>query len=147
MAPVISGWHFLPAKPPKELLSLTFSAHGCTVNADDWRYRLTAYSHGEFVDIDVFVNAASGFPAAEKDLFCELVIESLLGEECRLDRVGNLIPQIVDDNATMEKLSSIKVLGNHLSQVLMPAENGARRTKAARFDQCSASQPEVETNE
>ncbi|MEL7500747.1 MAG: hypothetical protein AAFN77_24350 [Planctomycetota bacterium] len=125
IAPQIAGWHFLPAKPAKELLSLTFCAHECKINADDWRYRLTAYNNGEFVEIEIFVNASSGFPSGLDDLFCELVIESLLGEEYRLDRVGYLILNIVNDNTTIEKSTSIKHLKDHLAQVLRPAQNEA----------------------
>lgn len=121
IAPQIDGWHFLPAKPPKELLSLTFSAGDSSVNADDWRYRLIAYNKGEFVDIEIFINASSGFPAAQKDLFCELVVEALVGEELRLDRVGDLILKIVDDNTAVEKSTAIQHLADHLQQVLAPA--------------------------
>ena len=124
-APKIAGWHFLPAKPPKELLTLTFSAHECTINADDWRYRLTVYNNGEFVDIEIFVNVSSGFPAAHEGLFCELVIEAMLGEEYRLDRVGDLIPKIVDDNTTIENSTGIQHLKDHLAQVLTLAQNEA----------------------
>ncbi len=120
IAPHIVGWHFLHAKPPKKLSSLTFSAAECTINADDWRYRLTSYNNGEFVDIEIFVNSSSRFPSAHEDLFCELVTEALIGEELRLDRVGYLMPSIVDDNSKVEKSTPIQYLRDHLSKVLAP---------------------------
>ena len=125
IAPTLDGWHFLHAKPPKVLTSLTFSARDCTINADDWRYRLIAYNQGEFVDIEIFVNAASQFPAAHEDLFCELVVEALIGEECRLDRVGYLMPNIVEDNTAIESSTAIRHLNDHLAQVLTPPQDEA----------------------
>lgn len=120
IAPRLDGWQFLPAKPAKQLSSLAFSAFGINVNADDWRYRLTAYSNGEFVDIEIFVNASSGLPEAHEDLFCELVVESLVGEQRRLDRIGYLKPTIVTDNTKIEKSIPIQYLADHLDQVLAP---------------------------
>lgn len=121
--PKLDGWQFEFAKPPKILLSLEFSARKCTINADDWRYQLTAYNNGEFVDVDLFINSSKSPPTAEQDIFCELVIEALLGEECRLDRVGDLTPHIVDDNTTIENSTAIQHLNDHLSQVLTPTQN------------------------
>jgi hypothetical protein len=54
LAPQVPGWVFLPAKPAKELLSLVFSARDSVVAADEWRYRMTSYNGGEFVDIEIF---------------------------------------------------------------------------------------------
>ena len=125
IAPQLDGWHFMHAKPPKDLLSLKFSACDCTISADDWRYRLIAYNQGEFVDVEIFVNAASEFPAAHEDLFCELVVEALIGEECRLDRVGHLMPNIVDDNTVVENSTAIRYLNDHLTQVLTRTQNEA----------------------
>ena len=125
IAPQLVGWQFLPAKPPKELLSLIFSARDCTINADDWRYRLTAYNKGEFVDIEIFINEASRFPTAHEDLFCKLVVEALIGEEHRLDRVGYLMPNVVEDNTTIHKSTAIQHLKDHLGQVLSPTHNEA----------------------
>lgn len=125
IAPQLDSWHFLHAKPPKHLVSLTFAVRDCTINADDWRYRLIAYNQGEFVDIEIFVNAGSEIPAAHEDLFCELVVEALIGEECRLDRVGCLMPNVVDDNTTIEKSTRIQHLKDHLAQVLGTAKNKA----------------------
>jgi len=55
-------------------------------------------------------------------MFCELVIEELLGEEFRLDRVGCLTPNIVHDNTTIENSTGIQQLSDHLSQVLQPTQ-------------------------
>ena len=123
IAPKLDGWHFAFAKPLKKLLSLEFSAQNCTINADDWRYQLTAYNNGEFADIDLFINSSNSPPTVHLNIFCELVIEALLGEECRLDRIGYLTPNVVDDNTTIENSTAIQHLNDHLSQLLTPTQN------------------------
>lgn len=120
IAPKLEGWRFLYAKPPKQLLSLAFTVDDCTIHADDWRYRLIAYNDGEFVDIELFIPAHSHPPIAHLNVFCEWVVESLIGEECRLDRVGELMPQIVEDNRCVEQSTPIQHLQNHLKQALAP---------------------------
>jgi hypothetical protein len=118
LAPNIKGWVFVPAKPAKELLSLSFEAHGFQVNADDWRYRMTSYNDGEFVDIELFFESSSAPPAPHENMFCELVVEALLGEELRLDRVGDLKPTPVQDVKAVEKASAIRHLKEHIGDVL-----------------------------
>jgi hypothetical protein len=53
-------------------------------------------------------------------MFCELVVEALLGEELRLERVGCLKPAVVDDVTAIEKVTQMKYLKRHLEQVLSP---------------------------
>ena len=127
-APELKGWKFVPAKPPKELNSLVFRTDDSEICADDWRYRLTAYSSGEFVDIELLINAESGLPTAQEATFTELVVESLIGEECRLDRVGYLTPTIVADNTMEERSTPIRHLNDHLLQVLAPGTKLQNKT-------------------
>ena len=121
-APRIPGWFFEPAKPAKKLLSLFFEAEGSAVCADAWRYRLTSYNDGEFVDIEIFYDSSTSPPAAHEHLFCELVMEAILGEELRLDRVGCLKPTLVSDVGVVEKASEIRYLKEHLGEVLAPIQ-------------------------
>ena len=121
-APSLPGWHFESAKPAKDLLSLLFDAEGASVCADEWRYRLTSYNSGEFVDIELFYDSATSPPAAHQHLFCELVVEALLGEELRLDRVGYLKPTLVSDVGTLKRGSKIRYLKEHLGEVLAPIQ-------------------------
>ena len=113
-SPAIQGWHFLHAKPRKELKTLTFSAHGCTINADNWRYGLTAYNGGEFVDVDLYLDT----PIPHEQLFCELVVEAVVGEERRLDQVADLKPHAIDIASVPDDLTAIEFLNDHLDQVL-----------------------------
>ena len=120
LAPVIAGWRFLPAKPAKELLSLEFVIEDRSVNADNWRYKLTSYNKGEFVDIEILFDLADAPCSEDEDMFCELVVEALIGEELRLDRVGYLNPRTVDDVSAIEKATPMTHLKKHLEVVLAP---------------------------
>jgi hypothetical protein len=119
-APKVPGWVFLPAKPPKVLDTLAFTIDDSKVNADEWRYRMTSYNKGEFVDIEIFLDRTTAPLAGTENTFCELVVEALLGEELRLDRVGYLKPILVGDVMAVEKASQMKYLRKHLAQVLAP---------------------------
>lgn len=119
IAPRLPGWHFLHAKPPKILKRLLFQAKGCTVDAEGWKYQMQSYNKGEFVDLLLYINQ-QGFPSGHEDLFAELVVEALLGEELRLERVGLIQPNLVEDNRNIERLTPIKYLREHLLTVLSP---------------------------
>lgn len=113
-APEIDRWHFLHAKPPKVLQNLHFDSDGHSVSADNWLYTLTAYNAGEFVDIDLYLDA----PIPSNKMFSELVVESMLGEEVRLDRVGYITPHVAD--AVPDNVTPIQHLKDHLDDVLAP---------------------------
>jgi len=121
-APSIPGWFFEPAKPAKELLSLFFEAEGFSVCGDTWKYRLTSYNGGEFVDIEVFYDPSTSPPTTHERMFCERVIEAILGEELRLDRVGYITPTLVPDVSSVEKATDIRYLKEHLGEVLAPIQ-------------------------
>lgn len=82
-APALAGWHFLPAKPPKELNHLAMElpgVPGAEVCGDEWVYRLTSYNKMEFFDIEVFTDYVG--PAADHhlELLTRRLIECLVGE-------------------------------------------------------------------
>jgi hypothetical protein len=120
LAPAIAGWRFLPAKPAKELLSLEFVVEDRSVSADNWRYKLTSYNKCEFVDIEILFDAADAPPSEDADMFCELVVEALIGEELRLDRVGCLNSRTVDDVSLIKNAAPMTHLQKHLALVLAP---------------------------
>jgi hypothetical protein len=68
-APVIQGWRFLHAKPPKKLTSLTFSSGASTVVADDWRYIMALYPDG-FMELDILIPAPTQSRPAQDLVFC-----------------------------------------------------------------------------
>lgn len=120
-APVIDGWHFLPARPRKPLRQLVFEAHGITVSAENWKYLLTAYNGGEFVDVEILLDQ----PITHSQLFAELVVEAFVGEQRRLERIGlvTTLPSAAHSGAPLsaqrtEQLTDIQHLYDHLNAVL-----------------------------
>jgi hypothetical protein len=130
-APELLRWQFVPAKPPKVLKSLVFMVDDLRLCADDWRYRLTAYNSGQFVDIELLINNDGGFPSQFDTLFTELVVESLIGEECRLVRIGYITPTLVTNNTLEERSTPIFHLKDHLAKVLAPEKEEADITPNA----------------
>jgi len=120
-APEVSGWHFIACKPPKDILSLTFELAKGSVNADAWVYRMTAYNEGEFVDLELFFEPTTAPPRGKEATVCELVVEALVGEELRLDRIGTITPVLVPDTDGIENTTAIQHLGPHLMAVLSPS--------------------------
>ena len=88
-APSIERWHFLPAKPPKGLRRLEFRLPDASALADDWRYVMLAYPDG-FMELDVLIPGDVAFSESRDQLFSELVVEALLGEEVRLQHIGRI---------------------------------------------------------
>ena len=129
-APRLDGWRFLHAKPRKDLTSLRYEANGHSVNADEWLYRMTTYNGGEFVDIELFSPGADDLPTGHEQLFCELAVESLIGEELRLDRVGYLQPCLLAADTDSGGLTELQHLYDHLLSVLDPSPNTAEPSES-----------------
>jgi hypothetical protein len=119
-APQVSGWQFIACKPPKDLLSLTFVLANGSTNADSWVYRMTSYNDGEFADLEIFFEPSAAPAPGEEATLCELVVEALLGEELRLDRIGAITPVSVADVRATEKTTAMRHLRPHLIQTLRP---------------------------
>ena len=94
-APAIPGWHFLPAKPPKVLLSLQFELPGASACADEWRYILYAYPDG-LMELEILIPADAPFPKVRDRLICEILVDSLIGEETRLNHIVGITPLRID---------------------------------------------------
>jgi hypothetical protein len=121
-APRINGWHFIACKPPKDLLSLTFELGNVSTNADSWVYRMTSYNDGEFADLEIFFEPSAAPALGKETTLCELVVEALLGEELRLDRIGAITPVSVPDIRVIENTTAMKHLRPHLIEVLTLTE-------------------------
>jgi hypothetical protein len=119
-APSVSGWRFYAGKPPKELRSLTIVVSGHEVCADRWRYRLTSYADGAFVDLELFFEECDSPGPADPDLTCELLVEALIGELASLERVGYIHHACVPDVEAVERSTPLRLLKEHLSEVLSP---------------------------
>jgi hypothetical protein len=120
-APEVAAWHFLPAKPPKQLNSLVMKLpgrQGAEVCADDWMYQLTAYNQMEFFDIEVFTDTAAD--RVEKTnllLLTRLLIEALVGERLFLERFADVKVYRPLEQQAGEKASPFPVLGRHLTEL------------------------------
>jgi hypothetical protein len=115
-APAIQGWKFYHAKPPKRLASLTFSSGVSTVVADDWRYIMALYPDG-FMELDILIPAATKSRPAQDYLFCELLVEALLGEERRLLHIGRVTP-IRQETTDIPRGIPIRSLPHHVDEEL-----------------------------
>ena len=119
-APEMPGWRFFAGKPAKDLLSLTIEIEGAEVCADNWRYRLTSYNGGEFVDLEIFFEEAEAPPPGNEGKACELLVESLLGELMSLERVGYIHSSCVARVSEVERSTEFRFLKKQLDEVLAP---------------------------
>ena len=117
-APAIDGWKFEPAKPPKKVQKLEITLDGFTNPADQWAYRMTSFNSGEFVDIEIFIPKDVPFDERRSPTICALIVETLIGEELFLERVGRLAHQRVDDVAAIDRVTPMKHLYDHLDSAL-----------------------------
>ena len=124
-APRIRGWHFIACKPPKDVSSLTFELGNVSTNADSWVYRMSVYNGGEFADLEIFYEPTAAPPRGKEGTLCELVVEALVGEELRLDRIGYITPMLVPDVRAIENTTAIQHLRPHLMDVLRALDDDA----------------------
>jgi hypothetical protein len=120
-APRVTGWHFLPAKPPKALNQLAIELPGipgADVCGDDWVYRLTSYNKLEFFDIEVFTDYIG--PASDKhlELLTRRLIECLVGEVIYLDKFAAVKVIRGTEERPPEKLTAFPALGRHVAHLL-----------------------------
>lgn len=121
-APKLPGWRFFAGKPAKDLLSLTIEVEGAEVCADNWHYRLTSYGGGEFVDLEIFYEAADAPPPDKEGVACELLVESLLGELMSLERVGYIDHSCVPRVSEVGRTTEFRFLKVNLDEVLAPIQ-------------------------
>lgn len=120
-APAIAGWHFLPAKPPKELTRLAMELPGvgeAEVCGDAWVYRLTSYNQMEFFDIEVFTDYAGSISDSNLELLVRRLIESLVGEIVYLEKFAAVKVNRATIAPPSEKLTTFPVLGRHVAHLL-----------------------------
>jgi hypothetical protein len=119
-APKIDRWTIFCGKPPKDLTSLTFEVAGRETCCDDWRYRMTSYNRGEFVDLEIFFEEANAPPAGDEMELCELAVEALVGQAVSLERVGHIEHRLMSNVEEVPRTSPLRHLGEHVERVLAP---------------------------
>jgi len=117
-APHIPDWRFEYAKPRKHVEKLVVRLDNCHYPADDWTYRMTAYNAGEFVDLELFIPVTAPFDDSRGRFLCERIAETLLGEELRLEKVGRISHQRVEDPTAIPRATPIRHLYEHLNSAL-----------------------------
>lgn len=117
-APQLAEWAIYCGKPPKELNKLIFKIDGAEVCCDDWRYRMTAYNNGEFVDLEVFFEESTAPPDGKEDVLCELLVEALVGQAVALERIGYVEHFQVPDVGQVDRATPMRYLRPHLDDVL-----------------------------
>lgn len=101
------------ADRPKPVLRLTRLR-----NADSWVFRMTSYNGGEFADLEIFFEPSAAPSLGKEATLCELVVEALVGEELRLERIGEITPVSVPDVRAIENTTAMKHLRPHLIEAL-----------------------------
>jgi hypothetical protein len=114
-------WEYYYAKPPKEW-DLTFdyeTQNGKTilVDASGWEYVLLKYEDGMF-EIIIKDFTLCQLDDDEKQIVAEIVLDGVLGEELRMERIFAI--EIVDDFAPQyqDKSTNIKKLESHLKSLM-----------------------------
>ena len=117
-APQMAQWTIYCGKPPKDLSTLTFELDGAEVCCDDWRYRMTAYNNGEFVDLEIFFEESTAPPNGKEDVLCELLVEALVGQAISLERIGCIDNSEVPDVEQVDRATPMRYLRRHLDDFL-----------------------------
>lgn len=117
-APQMAQWTIYCGKPPKDLIKLIFEVDGAEVCCDDWRYRMTAYNNGEFVDLEIFFEESTAPPNGKEDVLCELLVEALVGQAISLERIGYVEHFRVSDVGEVDRATPMRYLRRHLDDVL-----------------------------
>lgn len=117
-APQMDQWTIYCGKPPKDLSKLIFKVDGAEVCCDDWRYRMTAYNNGEFVDLEIFFEKRTAPPDGQEDVLCKLLVEALVGQTLSLERVGCVDSSEVPNVEQVDSATPMRYLRPHLDDVL-----------------------------
>ncbi len=119
-APELKDWEFHHAKPPKQW-DLKLSLQGSEgepvwVDARKWRYALLKFPDDLFDIVIVAPDLSSHDESVQYAAAC-VVLDGVLGEERRLERIAN-IEVLVEAPPDLEsKLSSIADLDDHMTNL------------------------------
>lgn len=119
LAPVLSNWEFYYAKPIKEwdnYFDVIFNGEKIGIDISNWEYILFRNDNGSY-DIQIIpVGIPSILMSNESELYglVEMVLESIIGEEKRLEKIDDLeVVNEFDDNLVKNKVSILN-LPDHL---------------------------------
>jgi hypothetical protein len=117
-APILDNWEFNYAKPTKEwdnYFDVIVNGKEVGVDISQWEYVLFRSNENSY-DIEIkLVNIPEAVMSEEDEVLygiVEMVLESIIGEEKRLERIDHL--EILKDDAIEKNASSILNLNKHL---------------------------------
>ncbi|WP_018997606.1 hypothetical protein [Hirschia maritima] len=102
-APDISGWAFLPAKPPKKWeRRFTWGKARIPIDASSWKFCVFEYEDGK---VDIVLDGNSTGHIKTNSLVAHFVVEAELGELLYIERVN----QVDVENDLSAELSRVDV--------------------------------------
>jgi hypothetical protein len=120
MAPELSRWEFLPARPARaaslEFSIATSSGGELSIDARSWRYVLFKFPDTMF---DIVLEQGDLPDASEDDRYiaAAVLLDGLLGEGKRLLRIRDVEPVIALSPEQAKKANPITVLSEHLDSL------------------------------
>lgn len=121
------NWEFYYAKQPKEWeFRFDFETEDgkqVEIDASQWEYVLLRYEDGLF---GIVIKASCHLEPLnddEKLMAAEMVLDSILGEELRIQKICEIDIVGAFDNAEQSKASEIKNLTSHLKKLLGISDN------------------------
>ena len=120
-APVIQGWEFWPAKPPKKSWCGEFefqieAGEFVRVEAANWEYVLFKFKDKTF---DILIKQIGLTPVEEYYALCaaEIALDGYLGERVRLETIKEVEVVVEFDEAIRGKVNCFPVLADHLKAI------------------------------
>jgi len=113
----ISDWEFKSFKPPKNWNFRFKLEETVEIDASNWEYILIKFTDGTF-DILIKAENLKSLKETDRNLAVDIVLESTIGEKNYIEKIINY--ELVDsfDIKYQGKQNKIKVLSNHLTQLL-----------------------------
>jgi hypothetical protein len=121
-APIIPGWNFYPAKPPKKwdlrfVVSLE-NGRPISIDANGFRYSLIAFAKNRFFDVKLHAPRLPEMDLEARNRVGRIVVEGILGEEFTLQNVDRV--ELIENSViTMNhKSGSISKLKEHIESLV-----------------------------
>ena len=83
-APAISGWRFLPAKPPKNDKRFGFNFGGRRIDTSKWHYTLVRWENPIQYGVTWIPGSVAQFDGISLDALAWFILDSEIGEEAAL---------------------------------------------------------------
>lgn len=119
-APIVEGWEFHAAKPPKNWrhqLETKLGSDVIKLDFTDWKYLLTSYNRGEFYDLALIPDRRYRWSNDILSRCGVLFVEGAIGEELLIERIGKIRVR-TSAGARAADLTPCPYLRDHLGELL-----------------------------